>query len=439
MVTSRLVVFALLTASLTVSSCIESGVPAASPEDHAEAPPPDVVAAPPDVVAAPPDVVASPPEVTRRSTPAAAVPASPPVSSVPPCVEVTPRALSFGAVPSGLGSSHPLAVEPCGAARVGVTHVWLEGATPDAFAFSQITLPAMAPFVVVVSYVPPRPSSSDVAVLAMETAAGRVDVALEGMSVPYLCPTAAVELDGGTELEAPALLSLSARASRGGTAAVAAYRWGIDAPEGALHGLVADRAEPGLTYEASVAGHYRFFVDVLDSNGVESCRPASLDVVAKPSAALHVELVWEGAADLDLHLLHPLAVGADIDLDAEPDGWFDPSFDTYWFNPEPDWALIGPKAGPALVRQGIEGGPEVLSYTDPWDLTYRIGVHAWHAAEPVEAFIRIYRQGEFLFESATMLLHDGDFWDVAALTWATGEVSPTEPTSVTAHVTHPDP
>lgn len=67
-----------------------------------------------------------------------------------------------------------------------------------------------------------------------------------------------------------------------------------------------------------------------------------LDVVVVPEEAVHIELIWDtpgdadqtdegpvAGADMDLHLAHPLASGADLDCDGKPDPWFDTNFDCF--------------------------------------------------------------------------------------------------------------
>lgn len=132
------------------------------------------------------------------------------------------------------------------------------------------------------------------------------------------------------------------------------------------------------------------------------------------------ELGPPSGADLDLHFLHPFAVGRDLDRDGHPDGWFDIPFDVHWANPSPTWGHAKDQDDDGrLDRDDRAGpGPEVISL----DLcaageAFRIGVHVFSdpVGTPLIARVDLFVDGQRAFGISARLLHQ-DFWEVGALT-----------------------
>ena len=129
------------------------------------------------------------------------------------------------------------------------------------------------------------------------------------------------------------------------------------------------------------------------------------------------ELGPPSGADLDLHFLHPFAVGRDLDGDGSPDGWFDVPFDVHWANPSPTWGKTGGDDDGRLDRDDRFGpGPEVVSLDDCDDEGFAIGVHAFadQLGTPTEARVDVYLDGARTFSLSARLLHQ-DFWEVGTL------------------------
>lgn len=122
-------------------------------------------------------------------------------------------------------------------------------------------------------------------------------------------------------------------------------------------------------------------------------------------------------ADLDLHLLHPFAVGRDLDEDGEADGWFDIPFDVHWNNAEPAWDSPGVADDGRLDRDDRQGpGPEVVTLDRCAQDGFRIGVH--HFADdigtPSVARVSVFVDDELTFVAeATLWLHD--LWEVGVM------------------------
>ena len=181
---------------------------------------------------------------------------------------------------------------------------------------------------------------------------------------------------------------------------------------------------------------------VWDDNDEPSCIDAEVEVVAVPSDAIHVELVWhtpddtdqtdEGVgagADLDLHLLHPFATGPDLDEDGQPEGWFDVPFDAYFANPHPDWGSKDPVVddNPSVDRDDSDGaGPEIITIAEPEDgVVYRVGVHYWgdHDFGPSLATVRVYIMGQLVFQESGVGMVEEDLWEVGSVAWPSGKVT----------------
>ena len=173
-----------------------------------------------------------------------------------------------------------------------------------------------------------------------------------------------------------------------------------------------------------------------DASTLEDASPAdasevSLDAdVFEVPSGLEVRLAWSspvspepgvdtGATfvDLDLHLRHPFAVD-----------WFDMPFDCFWFNPAPNWGSFDPvvQDDPVLELDSIDGeGSERASIDQPEDgLIYRIGVHAWNdnGQGPTQATVSILIGGQLLYE-ASLPLKNHDLWEVATVSWPSGEIT----------------
>lgn len=163
-----------------------------------------------------------------------------------------------------------------------------------------------------------------------------------------------------------------------------------------------------------IAGRYVFELRVFDENGFESCEPATVTVVATPTEAIAVELLWTNPADPD----ESDNEGADNDLHfvKMPNRWFHPTFDTYFSNTEPNWS---PEL-PSLDIDDTDGaGPETTQLDNPQpDECYAIGVHYFRKAFGTSyPTVRIYIDGVLSAEFYGELRETDDFWDVARIHW----------------------
>jgi hypothetical protein len=153
------------------------------------------------------------------------------------------------------------------------------------------------------------------------------DVELSGFGVGCDCPTAAIAVQEGEEVIPQTVLHLVGSQSWSPRGEIAAYAWTVEQPLGSRSQFIpsANIADP--LFEANVAGRYEFQLVVTDVSGERSTY-ANYIVFVTPDNAIHIELLWDtpndpdqtdedAGADLDLHFVHPLAVGG---FDGDHDG-----------------------------------------------------------------------------------------------------------------------
>jgi len=219
---------------------------------------------------------------------------------------------------------------------------------------------------------------------------------------------------------------------------ISAFQWSVEQPAGSTSLFLPSDTFPNPTFEANVAGEYTFTLNVWNEMNQKSPQPMKFSVMVLPKDAIHVELLWhtpgdpdetdegpEAGADMDLHFVQQdLASGSDIDGDGQPDHWFNQPYDSFWFNPHPNWGQLDPNVNddPHLDLDDTDGaGPENLNMAEPeMGATYRIGAHYWHDHDYGEslATVRIYIMQELVYEAADIPMNDLDMWDVATIEWA---------------------
>lgn len=181
-----------------------------------------------------------------------------------------------------------------------------------------------------------------------------------------------------------------------------------------------DTQTPSLLLD--VPGDWTVSLGVTDALGVPSVTRCHVTLKSIPADKLYVELVWDNAVtDLDLHFLAP---GAKLDS----------AGDCYWGNPTPDFGVQGdPSDDPVLNRDDLAGfGPEIVTYKNPATATYRVVVDfpkTNGAADPTtKATVRVYELGVVVAELSHTLKAAHTLWNVAAIDWPSGKVSPVDTT-----------
>ncbi|MBM4370992.1 MAG: hypothetical protein FJ098_05020 [Deltaproteobacteria bacterium] len=217
------------------------------------------------------------------------------------------------------------------------------------------------------------------------------------------------------------------------------WNWSVAGPMGSQARFEPSDEVSDPTFRVDLAGKYTFHLTVFDEQNVPSCTLATWEVIVVPDDAIWIELFWKTpgdpdetdtgpavGADLDLHLVHPLAGGPDLDADGQPDGWFDPPFDCFWFNANPEWGSSEWDGDdPILVVNDTDGaGPEAISLDSPEDVVYKVGVHYWddHGHGASYATVRVYVFSQLVFEIPDVKLVDSDLWEVCHIEWPSGKV-----------------
>jgi len=119
-----------------------------------------------------------------------------------------------------------------------------------------------------------------------------------------------------------------------------------------------------LPLEVTCVGFYKVELNVSESQGTSACEPLIMDLTARATKALVVDLTWDTPADLD-----PTdANGTDLDLHLlEPGAMWNGPGDCYFKNQNVDWGVGGIASDDCVLdRDDIDGfGPEVIEVDQP--------------------------------------------------------------------------
>lgn len=389
------------------------------------------------------------------------------VAGATPCLQFQPGAPNFGSGVVGSTLTKALVVSNCGVVDVAMTGMQLAGGAGSKGLFSvefgslAATCPGLDPLTgptagkpcvlapgtsaaLQVSYSPAPGGGTDTATLHAKIKGGTKSVALSGTSVDapvQACPKAKVQVKEGEEVIPETQLHLKGDGSAASSGAkVAKFKWTVTQPPGSIQTFVPNAGFPNPSFTANVAGTYKFCLEVWDDTGVKSCLEGCKDVLVVPTAAIHLELLWNtpsdpdqsdsgpgAGADMDLHFAHQKASGPDVDCDGVGDPWFSNPFDMFWFNPNPAWGSTSPLVNddPSLDLDDTDGaGPENAnldapegSAADP--IWYAIGVHYWNPQSfgVSTASVFVYVQGSLVMQSAKVPLKGLDMWYVGKVHW----------------------
>ena len=380
-----------------------------------------------------------------------------------PCITVSPGALNFGGKIPGSTAVVEVDIRACGEAPLHLDEAGITGDAENAFAIrgltregAQATLPqVLGPnegVRIALEFSPPRLSPRDPVteqlspfvgklILATNASGRSTTVPLEGLGVEVECPTPIITIEEGYEVVPQTRLHLDGSQSFGPTP-ISGYTWSANQPEGATSTFFPSAAGAMVEFPVDAAGLYTFKLSVSGIGG-ETCGNEAVALVnVAPRGALHIELLWETpgdrthgddtwetGSDVDLHIVHPLAEGIDIDGDATPDGYFDEVFDCFWNNPQPIWGngAMASEDDPRLDRDDTDGdGPENINLDAPQDgLAYKVGVHYWedHGYGESLATLRVYISGTLRYEKAGVKMARGDLWDAVRVDWPSGQIT----------------
>ncbi|MCO4763152.1 MAG: choice-of-anchor D domain-containing protein [Myxococcales bacterium] len=392
-----------------------------------------------------------------------------------PCMQLEPAGtVNFGGVKLGSPTPRQIRIKSCGGAELIVDKIEFgDAGNSDEFTFDFTKMNAKFPGVDAktgptkakplkigindeaifeVVYTPedeskedpntgkPKPDIAEVK-LTNNAFDSKSSVLCEGIGVVQTCPTAKIKVQEGEEVIPQTMLHLKGDQSQPtGGGSIKKYKWTATQPGGSNQVFVPSSSFPNPTFTANAAGEYKFCLEVWDQSDQKSCAPACVTILVLPEEAVHVELLWKtpadpdetdtgpaAGADMDLHFAHPLAQGPDIDCDGKKDPWFSNPFDTFWFNPNPNWGSVNPNANddPSLDLDDTDGaGPENLNLDEPEGKVgkpkfYHVGVHYWndHGFGKSFATVNIYIMGVLALQIQKVEMNVLDMWYVGKINW----------------------
>ena len=201
-----------------------------------------------------------------------------------------------------------------------------------------------------------------------------------------------------------------------------------------------DPATPTAQFFVDVSGVYVIELRVTDALDLTAPGPlcpepvASVRINAQPEAGLYVQLTWDTPGDPD----QSDAEGTDVDLwlrHPTTASWLSGPLRCDYLNSRPDWGTAGDRSDdPTLDIDDVNGaGPESISLDHPEDTAplggaYGIGVHYYRAESevgdhlwgPSVALMRVFIEGELVFEAEGDLRATHAFWEPAAIEWGPG-------------------
>ncbi|MFO0748662.1 MAG: choice-of-anchor D domain-containing protein [Myxococcota bacterium] len=385
-----------------------------------------------------------------------------------PCISVSPKKVDFGGKLIGKVARVDLTITSCGDKPLSISEIALLPDGSEEYTLALESLPGLGgagpvgalgpadPPIVLnpnqtakfsVEYLPQDLSPVDGTGLPVRdigtiriksnSFADETKIDVSGFGVDKECPTPVIVIPEGEEVVPQTVLHLVGSQSFAATGSIASYQWRVSQPIGSQSVFQPSATVADPKFEVNVAGRYEFELSVTDSTGEPSCAPARVEVFVNPDEAIHIELLWdtpndpdqtnigpEAGADLDLHFLHPFAVGTyDGDKDGQPDGYFDSIFDCFWFHPNPNWGDFDAAVDddPSLDRDDTDGaGPENVNLNLPEaGNCYRVGVHYWndHSFGKSNATLRVYVYSNLVFEMTDVELVNHDLWTVTKVCW----------------------
>ena len=411
-----------------------------------------------------------------------------------PCIKVTPAPVDFGGKLIGQPAKIDVEIKSCGTGPLEISDIFLQDGTDETFQSSldfQIDyskLPAGVkptleePMIVgindsvlfTVQCTPDQQNQvdpvtgevlKDKGVIQINNNTFDVDLEIETICFGVLveCPQPTILIEEGEEVPPQTNLHLYGEYSTPSSGAITSYSWTVDQPEENKFNLVPTLVFPNPTHQVNVAGTYTYCLDVCDaqfcSSDAQCNTTACKKVVVVPDQAIHCELTWDtpgdlnqfdegpdAGSDMDLHFTHPFATGPDLDGNGKPDGWFDLTYDCFWYNPNPEWESMNPNVSddPSLDRDDTDGaGPENINLDVPVDgREYRIGVHYWddHGFGASYPMIKCWIFGQLVFEKnlkeLDVKMFKCDMWEVATIQWDSGQVTSVQDDTGGLKITH---
>lgn len=203
--------------------------------------------------------------------------------------------------------------------------------------------------------------------------------------------------------------------------AIVEMRWSLVAAPAGSTASLSDPAAARPEFFADLAGDFVFELTVKNEAGVWDSTPDTVVITAVPLDGFYVELSWDAAVDLDLHLLNGTS------------GLFGAG-DCNYCNMTPSWGAAGRTDDPSLDWDAIDGwGPETITIDAPSAGTYNVQVHYYgENGSPTcsgpcnnsTATVNVYLGGVLAASYSQVFSDQGQVWDVADIVWPAGQVVP---------------
>ncbi len=391
-----------------------------------------------------------------------------------PCIQVLPNPIEFGSnIATTAVKGVPVVITNCGDEPLEITSIRKEGDNCAEFSFDltgtgefdsthPLVIQPGVSISIIAKYTPvdisPKDSENmfipDECLMVVDNNSARqsVEIPMSGVGTEAECAVCQfVMMEGGIQLGENAqvlpqvvieMVNHSYDPTIGG--GIKSYNWTVKQPGESAQVFNPTSTWDNPTFQPNVVGDYEFCLEVFNNDGCSDSCCKSIEVV--PPEGLHIELTWntpsdpdqtdqcgpgvDCGADLDLHIVHPLAGQGGMTLDPEtgsPYGFFDPTWDCVgWSNPHPVWDKENqgdPLYQPNFDLDDTDGaGPENFTYTRPdpkYSTTnpncYKVGVHYYddHTFGKSYPTVKIFINGE---EPISVTLGSGmsmlDMWDV---------------------------
>ena len=217
-------------------------------------------------------------------------------------------------------------------------------------------------------------------------------------------------LDCPTQVDTRPLVDTAISAAVVDDGSIATYQWTLDGtPDGSDANPPNQTNSTQTEFRPDIAGIYSVGLRVVDDDG-QSAR-CTIPVHAVATEGLRVELFWDSAPDMDLHLLHPEATNWHTALDCHYANCVGGGGLPWYSSDEAD--------NPRLDIDDVSGyGPENINIDNPEPGIYRVGVHAYFG-DSESVTVRVYCGGSTTSPRATygpVALPDNHLWRIVDVT-----------------------
>lgn len=360
-----------------------------------------------------------------------------------PCIDLE-SILDFGPSPVGRASRQQVRIANCDVLNpLVIESLNITGPGQEAFELDtghltdevgQIAIDRRSEVYLSISFEPRAEQVHEaLLIIGLSGAQGFHEIAVRGQGVDGTCPSGGAH--GRVQGTEPYVVHVSAEGLNTVEFAPQAdldtleptfrFEWSlVERPRDSQAVLDPDPTSPEPTLFLDLAGRYIVELRLIDDRGIASCEPARVFVQTITPSDIYIELTWynptvgtpgEGrGTDMDLHYLHRLG------------RWDQVPYDVMWRNRRQNW---GTQANPSDVSLDIDDvsglRPEIISHTNPHDLTYAVGVYYYSDSGfgPSYATVRIYIHDVLRAEFKDRLLPGaGTFWYVGDIEWPSGNI-----------------